>query len=147
MPAPINTILLTAEGRQSLADRCDRLRRDLADLAPLLVEGERDERHVLAYERILAEVASLEAELAESADLEARRSVDSLAGRRVEITTDTGESLTVRAVHPLEAPIDEERISWESPLGRVLVGASVGDALTVESPRGAWTCHVSRVLD
>lgn len=147
LPTFATPALLTTEGRTHLAARCDQLRAELVDLAPLLQEGERDERHVREYERLLGEVSALEAELAAAADLEARRRKDSLAGRRVQIVTDTGEKIVVRAVHPLEAPVDDERISWDSPLGRVLVNASVGDELTVESPRGSWTCRVGRVLD
>lgn len=147
MPTFTVPVVLTAEGRAHLVLRCDELRAELAELAPLLQEGERDERHVRDYERILAELVSLQAELAAAADLDYRRTKDSLVGRRVEISTDQGERIIVRVVHPLEAPIDDERISWESPLGRLLRDAAVGDDLEVHSPRGLWTCHVERVLD
>ena len=36
-------------------------------------------------------------------------------------------------------------VSTESPLGSALVGASVGDAVQVEAPKGAWTARVVSV--
>ena len=51
----------------------------------------------------------------------------------------------MRPVHPEEATIDDERISWDSPLGRAIMGASIGDKVEVPSPRGSWTCEVLRI--
>jgi transcription elongation factor GreA len=36
-------------------------------------------------------------------------------------------------------------VSPDSPLGRALLGASVGDTVEVEAPRGAWTARVVSV--
>jgi len=36
-------------------------------------------------------------------------------------------------------------VSPDSPLGRALLGASVGDTVDVEAPRGAWTARVVSV--
>jgi transcription elongation factor GreA len=36
-------------------------------------------------------------------------------------------------------------VSPDSPLGRALLGASVGDTVQVEAPRGAWTARVVSV--
>jgi transcription elongation GreA/GreB family factor len=33
-------------------------------------------------------------------------------------------------------------VSPDSPLGRALLGTSVGDEVEVEAPRGAWTARV-----
>lgn len=147
MPRTIAPVLLTEAGRAHLAAQCDRLRAELRDLAPLLQEAERDERHVRDYERILGEVTALEADLASSRLLPSRRRSDAVRrGDLVEVEFADGETFLVRPVHPLEAPIDEERISWDSPLGRVLIGAMPGDEVVVESPRGPWTCRVRRIV-
>lgn len=39
-----------------------------------------------------------------------------------------------RLVHPIEAPLDTERISVESPLARALIGARIGQTVTVAGP-------------
>lgn len=146
---PVRTAaLLTREGRQHLQMRCERIREELVELSGLLRDVDRDERHVRDYERLLGELHSLEAELAAAGDLRSRRGMrTSLLGRRVEIVDEMGEAFVVRAVHPLEAPVDDERISWDSPLGRLLATAAVGDELIVDSPRGPWRCRVERVLE
>lgn len=48
-------------------------------------------------------------------------------------------------VGPMEADPVEGRISNESPLGRVLVGAKVGDIVRVNAPRGVTEFTVVRV--
>jgi transcription elongation GreA/GreB family factor len=63
----------------------------------------------------------------------------------VEIRDASGDKVRVRPVHPEEATIDDERISWDSPLGSALLGAAVGDLLEVPSPRGSWSCEVVRI--
>lgn len=48
-------------------------------------------------------------------------------------------------VGPMEADPTEGRISNESPLGRVLVGAKVGQTVRVNAPRGVTEFQVVRV--
>lgn len=48
-------------------------------------------------------------------------------------------------VGPMEADPVEGRISNESPLGRVLVGAKVGDTVKVNAPRGVTEFRVVKV--
>jgi transcription elongation factor GreA len=36
-------------------------------------------------------------------------------------------------------------VSPDSPLGRALLGASVGDTVEVEAPRGSWSARVVSV--
>ena len=66
-------------------------------------------------------------------------------GALIEILDASGDKVRVRPVHPEEATIDDERISWDSPLGRAIMGAAVGDKVEVPSPRGSWTCEVLRI--
>lgn len=140
---------LTDIGRQALRERIDRLHAEVLDpLRPHLIGPERDERDVAEFERALAEIERLEAVLAASVELPAPptgKRARVAPGALVEIRDGAGEKVRVRPVHPEEATIDDERISWDSPLGKALLGAGVGDVLTVPSPRGAWTCEVLRV--
>ncbi|MBK9739803.1 MAG: GreA/GreB family elongation factor [Actinobacteria bacterium] len=141
--------LLTRSGAQLLAERAADIRyRRLAELAPLLVEHERDERHVAEFEQVLAEADQWDAFLA-SADILV---IDAAAfdgriglGTRVEVRLIDGSTAWVHPVHPFEAFLDDERISVTSPLGAALQGAQVGDDVVVHAPIGTWTCTVLAV--
>ena len=151
-PALPRGVHLTPEGRRMLQERVDRLRVDVLDaLRPHLMGPERDERDVAHFERTLAEVDRLEGVIAAAQELvpHARgRRARVAPGALVEIETpgSVPERVRVRLVHPEEAVVDDERISWNSPLARALLGAAVGDSRQVESPRGPWTCVVRRIL-
>ena len=160
MPSSTTTVIatpvgisLTADGRQLLRERIDRLHTDVLDvLRPHLMGPDRDERDVAHFERTLAEVARLEGVLAAAKDLPSHatgRRARVEAGALVEISAPGNagpERMRVRLVHPEEASLDDERISWTSPLARALLGASVGETREVSSPRGPWTCTVKRIL-
>ena len=151
-PALPRGVHLTPEGRRLLQERVDRLRVDVLDvLRPHLMGPERDERDVAHFERTLAEVDRLEGVIAAAQELAPHasgRRARVAPGALVEIETPGGvpERVRVRLVHPEEAVVDDERISWNSPLARALLGAAVGDTRQVESPRGPWTCVVRRIL-
>ena len=127
----------------------DRLRTDVLDpLRPHLIGPERDERDVAEFERALAEIERLQAVVAASVELPkpaTGKRARVAPGALVEILDASGDKVRVRPVHPEEATIDDERISWDSPLGRAIMGAAVGDMVEVPSPRGAWTCEVLRI--
>jgi transcription elongation GreA/GreB family factor len=141
---------LTVQGRQALEERIDRLRVDVLDpLRPHLIGPERDERDVAEFERTLAEMRRLEAVVAASVELPrpaTGRRARVAPGARVEIRDEGGDRVFVRPVHPEEAFLDDERISWDSPLADALLGAGVGDVLHVPSPQGSWRCEVLRIL-
>lgn len=48
-----------------------------------------------------------------------------------------GPSHRVTVAYPAEASVGERRISVLSPVGRALLGRSVGDVVTVDTPDGA----------
>lgn len=139
---------LTADGRALLVDRLRAIReRVLPMLRPLLTAPERDERDVVTFERTVAEEEFLDRLLAVAAPVVA----DTFDGHvqigcRVTIKDSTGDVETVRVVDPVEAHLDDERISATSPLGRALMGAKKGQKITVEAPRGAWTAKVVDVV-
>lgn len=140
---------VTPEGRQMLQERIVDLRdRRLAELVPLMVEQERDERIVAQYEDLLAEIAEWEVYLAEAEVItprpEGAPAVVAL-GDRVLISDPDREQEWVRVVDPKEAFLDDERISATSPLGRALIGAKARSSITVEAPSGTWRCRVLRI--
>lgn len=140
-PTPVK---LTPEGRELILDRIVDIRmRRIPELRPLLVEDERDERDVAAFEALLAEVVDLEGLIAEAQIVELPQKPESIElGVRVLIGTPEGTNEWVRIVHPQEAVLDEERISVDSPLGEALLGAGAGDEVSVSAPSGQWVCRV-----
>lgn len=46
------------------------------------------------------------------------------------------EKIEYRIVGPAEANVDENKISYESPLGKELLGKKVGDIINVDAPMG-----------
>lgn len=140
-------VMLTPEGRASLQSRIDQIAQaELPAMRPLLVEDERDERVVADFERLQGEHDRLVVLLGTSGTLD----LDSLGpvitlGSRVAVTDADGQRLLVRIVDPVEAYLDEERISDTSPLASALLGHSVGDECEVEAPAGTWTAKVLAV--
>jgi len=140
---------LTQEGYELIVARiADIHDRRMVELRPLLVEPDRDERHVAEFESLLAEVAEWESLLATAEIITVDAST--YAGRvglgsRVQVAYPDGETTWVRPVHPREAFLDDERISLASPLGHALIGASVGDELQVDAPMGAWRCRIADI--
>jgi transcription elongation factor GreA len=64
-------------------------------------------------------------------------------GSRVEVDdTASGRRLVYTLVSAPEAAPAEGRLSLESPIGRALQGARVGDAVTLTTPRGERTLKI-----
>lgn len=49
------------------------------------------------------------------------------------------EKLEYKIVGPSEADVAQQKISYESPVGKALIGKSVGDMVRVEAPMGILT--------
>ncbi len=49
---------------------------------------------------------------------------------------DTGDERTWTLVGENEASVEDRRISYKSPIGRALIGKSVGEEVTVQTPGG-----------
>jgi transcription elongation factor GreA len=62
-------------------------------------------------------------------------------GSRVVIEDGDGEAMEVE----ISSVGGAGAVSPDSPLGRALLGASVGDTVQVEAPRGSWTARVVSV--
>jgi hypothetical protein len=53
-----------------------------------------------------------------------------------------GDTERYLAVDPVEAPLDDLRISVESPLAHAVLGRRVGDQVEVDAPDGRFRCHI-----
>jgi transcription elongation factor GreA len=141
-------IPLTDDGLARLAERLVFLQ-DVAlpELRPLLTARERDERDVATFERFLAEAQWLESVLGRASELPPP-DVDAVGiGSRVQLATPDGEHTWVRPVHPVEAALDDERISMTSPVSQAILGARVGDVVVVNGPAGEWVCEIVEIHD
>jgi len=58
---------------------------------------------------------------------------------------DTDEKVTYMLVGPYESDIDKGRISISSPLGRALMGKSVGDEVNFNAPGGQRTYEIIKI--
>jgi transcription elongation GreA/GreB family factor len=139
----VDAVALTSEGRVLMAGRLHHLR-DVAvpALVPLLVDRERDERDTAEFERLTAEVDRLEHLLATAATVVPSGSGRVEPGSRVLLRLARGVEEWVRVVDPVEAVLDEERISTASPLSQSLLGAAVGQTVTVHGPSTTWKAKI-----
>ena len=55
---------------------------------------------------------------------------------------DTEEKVKYQIVGPYEADLTKRRISVTSPIGKALIGKTVGDTVEVQTPRGAKSYEV-----
>ena len=63
-------------------------------------------------------------------------------GAKVTIQEDGFEPETYQVVGPKEADPKKNRISHESPIGKALIGRTVGDIVTAETPTGRITFKI-----
>lgn len=58
---------------------------------------------------------------------------------------DTGEALTYRIVGMEEADVKQGCISYTSPIGKAVLGRSVGDSVRFETPKGTRSLSINAV--
>jgi transcription elongation factor GreA len=142
-------LTLTPDGRTLLEDRATELRdHTIPTLHAAVVDGHRHDWSPRSeLDRAHAELLALET------TLRAARAVPAETDRW---TVELGDAVTVefprrkgrrrverfRLVHPLEAPLDEERISADSPLARALLGRAIGETISVEAPAGSYRVRI-----
>jgi len=68
-----------------------------------------------------------------------------VVGSRVIVKDEKGENLNYQVVGSKEASPRQGRISNESPIGRVLMGAKVGDTVTAQTPAGALKFKILKI--
>ena len=139
---PASRPMLTLDGRALLEDRATRLREHrVPTLRATAFDSPDDGTARRDLQRALAELDALEATL----DVAGRIPVAKSDPATVELgdlvmvefpgpSEGQARIARVRLVHPIEATLGAERISLESPLAQALVGARVGQKVTVHPP-------------
>jgi transcription elongation GreA/GreB family factor len=139
-------VVLTPEGQRQLAARAAWLAGEqIPRVAHYLGDPDQDGWASVDYGRAVSELALLTSIL--------RRAVttDQLPpenpgivelGDEVVVKFASGYTGRFLVVNPIEAPLDDLRISVESPLARALVGRRVGAQVEVEAPDGRYRCRI-----
>lgn len=136
-PATSSPIVLTAEGRAWISARRERTVERLArvdeDLAADRTSELLDERAALTDQ--LDELTDLLRRAVAPGEISDDPTVVEL-GDEVDIVFPDDERETFLVVHPVEAGMDEQRTSADSPLAKAVLGHRVGDEVTVTTPGG-----------
>ena len=96
------------------------------------------EGRILALEQIIQDAVLIDEE-------EAHHASQVQIGSTVSITSAEGKKQEFTIVGSTEADPKEGRISNESPVGRALLGKSVGDEATVDAPKGVMRFTVTKI--
>jgi transcription elongation GreA/GreB family factor len=67
-------------------------------------------------------------------------------GDLVTFSTPDGSIDSVLIVHPVEAPLDDVRVSYEAPLSTALLGKRVGETVHYATPSGPKTATITRAI-
>jgi transcription elongation factor GreA len=143
----LERVVLTDEGRACLEDKVRRLR---AQVLPELLMALRDPDHTgtldAEYERALDELSELSYALERAGSEDSVNPHPDVVSLLDEVTIEfaDGERETVRIVHPIEASLDERRISHRSPLAEAILGRRVGEVVEVAAPGGRYRCTIVR---
>lgn len=152
------TQYLTSEGKETLSKRLSYLttvrRAEIADLLQSALEDGGELTENTQYEEIKNEQAFVESEIA-------RIEYILNTAKLIEDPTDSDmvvigsfvdvvekgfdDEETYRLVGPAEANPREGKISIESPLGKALLGAKVGDKVKVKAPDGDITFVIRNI--
>jgi transcription elongation factor GreA len=149
-------LLVTAEGYERLCSELESLHSDGRRAMSERLREARADGHLNdnpALFDALEEQAQLERRIA---TLEARLAAARIAapsgdgrasiGSSVRLRDlETGELVEYELVGAIEGNVDQGRLSVEAPVGRVLLGATAGDILTVACPRGELRLEVMSV--
>jgi transcription elongation GreA/GreB family factor len=136
-----DVVVLTSEGQRRLAVRAAWL---ATELVPRLAHNQAGWASG-EYERAVSELAHLTRILGQA------RTTDELPpedpgivelGDEVVVEFAAGDAERFLVVDPIEAPLDDLRISVESPLAQALVGRRVGEQVEVDAPAGRYRCRI-----
>lgn len=136
--------VLTVEGKRLLEAKADRLRSvTLPKLLDTISDDPSDPAAQAVYDGVVTELRRIESVLVQAQPIPAHASAcDQVSlGDRITIAflasgPASAESKGFLLVHPFEAPLDMDRISVTSPLGRAVVGHRVGDVVSFDTPTG-----------
>jgi transcription elongation GreA/GreB family factor len=133
-----------------IEERIRALDAEISELQAALADPEvRTPPNVYACLRTTHERDRLQTLLADARSLEVATPSDPTLveiGDSVMIRLADGREESYVITHPLEAALDEGRISVESPLGRALLNRDVGDTIDVAVPSGSYECTIMRAV-
>lgn len=142
-----NVIKLTKEGYEALKQELESLRhrlmyeisqriKEARELGDLAENAEYDEAKN-EQGRISGRIAELEEILNNAEIIESTESdVVSIGSWVVIKNLNTGEERTIRLVNPQESDIFSNKVSVDSPVGRVLLGKRIGEVVRLKTPAG-----------
>jgi transcription elongation factor GreA len=135
---------LEGEGRTRMAARI-KVAREEGDLK------ENAEYHIAKEDQAHLEtkIKRLRERLRTAVVVEIDGDADTFAfGRTAEVLDEAkGEANTWTLVGSTEANLAEGRLSAESPIGRALIDAKVGEPIKIETPKGSRTFVVQKLLE
>lgn len=137
--------MLTTEGKRLLEERVKRLRDEvIPQIVARLDETDRDAQVEAEYARATRELAHTEYLIRHAAVAEDFPGDPQVieVGDEVTVRFDDGTTDTYLIVHPVEATLDDVRISSESPLAKAVLGRRVGEEVEVDAPAGAYRCRI-----
>jgi transcription elongation GreA/GreB family factor len=139
-------VVLTPDGQRQLAARATWL---ATESIPRLAHNHGDSAQnrwaAGVYEQAVTELARLTSILGRATtteELPPERPGIVEFGDEVVVEFPSGGTGRFVVVHPIEVPLDDVRISVESPLGRALVGRRVGEQVEVEAPAGRYRWRI-----
>ena len=138
---PEAAVVLTSEGQRRLAVRAAWL---ATELVPRLAHNQ-DGWASGEYERAVSELARLTRILGQAITTHELPPEDPgivELGDEVVVEFAAGDTERYLVVDPIEAPLDDLRISVESPLAQALLGRRVGEQVEVQAPAGRYRCRI-----
>jgi transcription elongation GreA/GreB family factor len=140
-PEPEAPVVLTSEGQRRLAVRAAWL---ATELVPRLAHHQAGWASG-EYERAVSELARLTRVLSQARTTDELPTEDPAVvelGDEVVVELAAGDTERFLVVDPVEAPLDDLRISVESPLAQALIGRRVGEQVEVNAPAGRYRCRI-----
>jgi len=149
-------VYLTLQGKKKLEEELEylvKVRRKEVAVAIQSAKEEGDLSENSAYDEakltqsfLEGRIQTIEAQLRSAVIIERNGSSDTVhVGSQVTVQEEGLEPETYHIVGSAEADPLDGRISNESPIGKALLGAKVGDTVTAEIPDGAITFKVIKI--
>lgn len=145
---------LTEAGLEELKQELEELKQRRVEVAERLktAKAEGDLSENADYTAALEEQEYVESRINELEDVILNASIISASnnkdsvelGNTVELK-DNGRTYTYTVVGSLESDPGAGKISQESPIGEALLGAKVGDKVTIKTPNGERECEVIKI--
>lgn len=76
-----------------------------------------------------------------------RRGLLAAVGTRVTIVAEDGETEQFTLTTPPWTDPQRRLVSWDSPVGRAVMGRRPGDTVLVQAPGGSWAATISQIVE